>query len=247
MAGEKQLRAGGEKGGKGIVRMQAVIIAGGLGTRLRPLTLEIPKSMVMVNGRPFIEHKILLLKKYGVNDFLFCIGYLGEHFEKYFLDGSKLGVKIKYSVEKTPLGTGGALKNAEEKLEDNFIAINGDTYLPIDYKKLMDFYCEKKKNVIVLYDNHEKIAENNITLGKDCLVSAYNKDSSAGMKYVDAGVCVFNKSVLSHIPQGKKVSLEKEIFPKLIEQKQLAGYVTNQRFFDMGTPERLKKTEEFLR
>jgi mannose-1-phosphate guanylyltransferase len=228
--------------------MQAVVMAGGLGTRLRPVTLKIPKPMVLVNGRPFIEHQILLLKKNGIRDFLLCVGYLADRFVEHFGDGKKLGVNVRYSVECEPLGTGGALKNAEKMLEEDFLYVNGDTYLPIDYKKLVEFYMEKKKKgVIVLYDNRVKIAENNISLGGDGLVAGYSKKSAAGMDYVDAGVCLFNRSVLSLIPEGNAVSLEMETFPRLIEQKQLAGFVTSQWFYDMGTPERLREIEGVLR
>lgn len=228
--------------------MQAVIIAGGLGTRLRPVTLQTPKPMVEVNGRPFIEHQILLLKRNGVKDFILCVGYLAERFVEHFGDGKKLGVNIDYSIEEEPLGTGGALKNAEDKIEDDFLSVNGDTYLPIDYRRLVGFYRKRKrKGVVVLYDNRKKIAENNISLGVDGLVSGYNKNSGAGMNYVDAGVCVFNKSVLSLIPAGRKVSLELEIFPRLIGQRELVGYVTGRRFYDMGTPDRLREIEEILK
>lgn len=228
--------------------MQAVVMAGGLGTRLLPVTLKIPKPMVLVNGKPFVEHQILLLKKNGVRDFVLCVGYLAEKFVEYFGDGGRLGVKIRYSVESEPLGTGGALKNAENMLEDFFLYVNGDTYLPLDYRKLVGFYLEKKKKgVIVLYDNRVKIAENNISLGGDGLVVGYSKKSAAGMDYVDAGVCVFNKSILSLIPENRVVSLEMETFQKLIAQKELAGFVSGQRFYDMGTPERLREIEGVLR
>lgn len=228
--------------------MQAVVMAGGLGIRLRPVTLQVPKPMVCVNGRPFLEHQILLLKRNGVSVFLLCVGYLAEKFVEHFGDGKKLGVNIGYSVEKKPLGTGGALKNVEKKIDENFLLINGDTYLPINYRKLVEFYRDReRKGVVVLYDNRERIAENNISLGDNELISGYDKNSSTGMNYVDAGVCVFNKSVLSLIPRGRRVSLEMEIFPRLIEQKELVGYVTGQRFYDMGTPERLREIEKILR
>jgi len=226
--------------------MQVVILAGGLGTRLRPLTFEIAKSMAPVNGRPFLEHQIKYLKQQGMKKILLCVGYLSEQVVEYFNDGKKFGVEIQYSVEREPLGTGGALKNAEGKIGEEFILVNGDTYLPLDYKRLLDFWKQKKKNVIVAYNNAEKIVGNNMFV-KGGKVLAYSKNSSIGMNSVDAGVYVFNRDVLSFIPKNKKVSLETEIFSKLIEQKQLAGYVTSQRFYDMGTPERLKKMEEILK
>jgi len=228
--------------------MQAVFMAGGLGTRLRPITLDTPKPMIRVNGRPFLEHQISFLKKQGIKEFLLCVGYLHEKVVEHFGDGRGLGVGIQYSVEDKPLGTGGALKNAENKIEQVFMVLNADTYLPIDYPKLVGFYRKKKKKaVMVLYDNHEKLMVNNARLGGDGLVQAYNKESSEGMTHVDAGTYLFNKRVLSLIPAGREVSLETEVLPKLIEGKELAGYVTGQRFYDMGTPERLRETEEVLR
>lgn len=228
--------------------MQSVIVAGGLGTRLRPITYEVPKSMVRVNGKPFLEHQIQRLESGGIKTLLLCIGYLGEQIREYFGDGSRFGVNIKYSVEEKPLGTGGALKNAEKELEKEFILLNGDTVTQVDYKKLMEIHKSSgKTGLVLLYDNSERIAANNISLGKDGLVTAYSKKSSIGMTHVDAGVYVFNKKVLSLIPKNRKVSLEAEIFPKLIKQKELLGCKTKQRFYDMGTPERLKKMEEILR
>ena len=117
--------------------MQVVILAGGLGKRLRPVTEQIPKVMVTVNGKPFLQHVLELLKSQEITDIVLCIGYLGEQVKACFGKGESLGLVIKYSEEKGKLlGTGGALKQTQDLLEDYFLVLNGDTYLPIDYNEL---------------------------------------------------------------------------------------------------------------
>ncbi|MFH1386999.1 MAG: sugar phosphate nucleotidyltransferase, partial [bacterium] len=138
--------------------MQAVILAGGAGTRLRPLTLNTPKPMIEVNGQPFLSYIVNQLKGVGVTDFVFCVGYLADKFQAYFGDGGRFGVKIVYSVENGFMGTGGALKNAESLLQDEFLVLNGDTYLPIDYNEVINaFRASGRTALLVIYNNQKKI------------------------------------------------------------------------------------------
>ena len=214
--------------------MQAVILAGGLGTRLRPVTHKVPKPMVEVNGKPFLEYLILLLKKNGIDDIVLLIGHLGEQIKGYFGDGSKFGVNIKYSVEEELLGTGGAIKNAESLLNDVFLVLNGDTYLDTDYSALISSF-KGSLGVVVVYKSEDKEV-NNIRLNKN-LVAEYKKGSP--LDFADAGVQIFKKDILKLMPAGK-VSLETEIYPKLIKQKQLRAFVTENKFYDIGTFKRLE-------
>ncbi|MFC1511177.1 NDP-sugar synthase [Candidatus Margulisiibacteriota bacterium] len=241
---------------------QAVILAGGAGTRLWPLTIETPKPMIEVNGKPFLLYIIEELKKYDIKNFVFCVGYLADHFKDFFGDGQKFGVHIVYSIEKNFIGTGGALKLAVDQLADEFFVVNGDTYLPIDYSKVYDkFASAAKTGLLVLYNNQEKIAEPNISVGPADNVTAYvkkeelkqgdrkivpQKNKQAPCKYVDAGVQVFSKSVLDLIPDRAFVSLEVDIFPELIARNDLTAYVTDQRYYDLGTPERLEFIKQVL-
>ena len=228
--------------------MQCVFLAGGLATRLRPLTYKIPKFLVPINGRPFLHYQLELVKSYGISNILILTGYLGKQIEDYLGDGSKLGLGISYSYEENPLGTGGALKKAETMLEDAFLVINGDTYLDFDYKGLIDyFYTQAKIGVLTVYPNSEKIAPNNVKINAANLVIAYSKKSNAAMNCVDGGVMVLKKEITNFIEAGKKVSLEENIFSKLIENKELSAYPVNQRFYDMGTFEGLKLLEEILK
>jgi len=227
--------------------MQVVILAGGLGTRLRPLTYKIPKAMVPIKGKPFLEHQLKILKNNGLNDIVICIGYLGEEVKKYFGNGEKWGLNIEYSFEREPLDTGGAIKNAEDRLENEFLALYGDTFLDINYKDLISYSRKKAKlGTIVVFKNKPKIFKNNIEINDKKEVIAYNKTEEDKANCVDAGVEIFKKNILKLIPSNKVVSLEKDIYPILIEKRELIAYLTNHRFYDIGTFEQLKKINQIL-
>ncbi len=231
--------------------MQAVILAGGLGTRLKPITETIPKPMVPVAGVPYLVHQLRLLAKQGVGDIVLLTGYLGEQIEDYFGDGSSLGLKIRYSQEKQPLGTAGALRLAASLLAPDFLLIYGDSYLPIHYPDVLNLLrAGGHTGVAVLYDNsiEDTSVRNNIATDENLIITIYEKNSSRNdLKYVDAGVLAFERSVLDFIPPSpERVSLEEEVFPRLIARRQMAGFVTAQRFYDIGTPERLETIEALL-
>jgi NDP-sugar pyrophosphorylase family protein len=228
--------------------LKAVILAGGRGERLRPLTDGVPKPMLKIKGKPFLGHQLELLKRNNITDILLCVGYLKETIIDFFGDGRRFGLKIEYSVEDGFLGTAGALKQAQGQLSGDFILLYGDSYLPIDYGALADFWLECRcSGLVVCYDNTLSIAKNNIYMDTDGRINSYNKrnpDSRAN--YVEAGVSVLKKEILQFIPEAKPVSLEEEIFPVLIKKQQLMGYPTGQRYYDIGTPERLRDIEGVL-
>ncbi|MBI5206283.1 MAG: nucleotidyltransferase family protein [Candidatus Firestonebacteria bacterium] len=228
--------------------MQVVILAGGIGTRLRPLTYKIPKPMVVINNKPFLEYQLAYIKSFNLKKILLLVSYLGDQIEAYFGNGSNFGLNISYSYEKTPLGTGGALKNAEDKLEDNFFLLNGDTFLPINLNEVKEnFLKNNKSGIITVYDNSEKIVKNNITIDHLNFVMDYNKEISSDKTHVDAGVLILKKEVLELISENKVCSLEKEIYNKLIEKKELVGFCTTQRFHDIGSFEELEIARKVLK
>ncbi len=230
--------------------MQAVILAGGLGTRFRPLTLNTPKSMIPVEGRPYLEYQLRYLKSYNITEILLCTGYLGECIQDYFSDGQSMGLRIKYSYEKNPLGTGGALKNAMDQLDDCFFLIYGDSFLPINYYSLEECFSKAEKSLLmVLYDNeNDTTVTNNVSLNEDGMVTQYKKDSAnSKLKYVDAGVMVLKRDIMKLITPEQVVSLEEEIFPDLIDRQECAGFITQERFYDIGTPNRLEHFELYLK
>ena len=221
--------------------MQVVILAGGLGTRLRPITETIPKPMVLINGKPFLEYQLEMLKKNGFEDFILCTGYLGEKIEEYFGNGQKMGMQIKYSKENEPLGTGGALKNAEKLLENEFVLIYGDSFLPMDYKSLIaDFNESKKLAMPVVFKNSPKIVLNNMEVSKTGEVLHYDKKNQGRSNYVEAGVHILQKDVLNFVPENSAFSLEEELLPVLIKKGELNAHITDKRFYDIGTFDRLK-------
>ncbi len=228
--------------------MQAVILAGGKGRRLMPITRTIPKSMVCVHGEPFLLYQLRLIKPFGFKDILLLVCYLNDYIEGYFGDGAKFGLNIRYSYEENFLGTAGALKNAQQKLADEFLLLNGDTYLNIDYPELIKhFHIYNKLAVVTVYDNPEKIAIDNIVIDESGFVTGYNKQGSSGMTHLDAGAMVFKKGILDLIPKDKACSLEEGLFIELINMRQLKAFTTNQKFYDIGSPAGLKEIEGILR
>ena len=236
--------------------MQAVILAGGLGTRMRPITETIPKPMIAVAGKPFLQHQLELLRGAGIERTLLLVAYLGEQIQEYFGDGAKFGCKVSYSFEASPLGTGGALKNAEAQLQDCFVLVNGDTYLAIDYRALLKQFAEVncsalivayEKPVTVLQDILASILSNNLDVNSDRVVTAYRKRNPEGLSHIDAGVIVLKKEILGGLRAGQKCSLEEEIFPSLIARGEMRAWVTHEPFYDMGSPAGLAALEEKLK
>ncbi|MCK5039242.1 MAG: NTP transferase domain-containing protein [Thermoplasmata archaeon] len=226
---------------------QVVILCGGLGTRLKDVSKDIPKSMMPIGDRPFLEIQVSQFKHYGITRFLFLTSHLHEVIEDHFGDGSKFGVQIEYSTEPEPLGTGGALALAEDKLDDVFYLTNGDTILPIDPTLLDEgFHKQKCLGFITIYDNHEKVANKNAIIDDHGQVLLYSKLTSLPeMTGVEAGLSVFDKKILK-ICKKDNYSLEMEVFPKLINNGRLFGLKTSQRFYDIGTPERLELARSVL-
>lgn len=230
--------------------MQAVILAGGLGTRLKLVTQQVPKVMVPVNGKPFLLHLLELLESQGINDVILCIGYKGEQIKNFFGDGNRFGLRICYSEEEGELlGTGGALKQAQGLLDRHFFVINGDTYLPISYGDIESYFTRcGKKALMVVYDNKEDTSvKNNVELNGNLIVIRYEKGKSdPDLMHVEAGVLVLSREALDFIEKVHSVSLEAGLYPILIKQRELAAYITKQRFYDIGTPAQLETFEEYL-
>ncbi len=229
--------------------MQAVILAGGLGTRLRPLTYETPKPMVDVLGKPFLAHLVEMLKERGFDHFVICSSYKSEVIRDYFGNGKKFGVKIDHSVEASPLGTAGAIKNALFYLQPSFFVINGDTYLDIDYAMIeQNFQMVDKPAMMVLYEGDE-ITErvDNVEIDGSGVVTAFNKGQDANSKYGWAGVLLLRKRFVENWLGRSRLMLEDDIFPKLIKDKDMGSCVINEKYYDIGTMDKLRDFERYLR
>jgi len=226
--------------------MIALILAGGIGERLRPITNNIPKPMVPVNGKPFLQYHIEELKRAGIKDIILCTGYLSNKIQEYFGDGSKFGVQINYSVEKKPLGTAGAIKNAEKYANNTFLVLNGDSYLKLDYNKLINFHKSKKaKLTIALLEIKDTRRYGLVNIDKEGKILSFDeKTNNTKGKLINGGIYIVEPNILKVIPGLIKVSLEKEIFPKLIKQGNVYGFVVNNYFIDIGTKESYIKAQK---
>jgi N-acetyl-alpha-D-muramate 1-phosphate uridylyltransferase len=225
--------------------MQAAILVGGLGTRLGPMTQSVPKPMVVVAGKPFLEHEIGLLKRRGIRDFVLCVGYLGEKVEAHFGDGGRLGVRVRYSYDGPKLlGPAGALKRAEPLLEELFFVTYGDAYLRADYRGMMRaLVASGKLGAMAVYENHNKYGKSDVALSEG-LVVRYDK-KGGGMEWVNFGVSALRKRALSLIPPGRECG-EEEFYGELIKRRELVAFPVGDRFYEIGTPDSLKEFERFI-
>ncbi len=227
---------------------QAVILAGGVGERLRPLTYTTPKPMVPVNGRPYLEYLVELLKKNGISEIVLLVGYLHEKIIDYFGDGSDFGINIKYSIGDVSFETGKRIKDAESLIHEHFLLMYCDNYWPLDLKRLTELYNRNKTAVIVtVYTNKDSITRNNVYVDDKGYVVKYDKSrKDKDLNGVEIGFFIIDKDVLGLMP-GNNFSFEQEILPKLIKKRQLSGYLTDHRYYSIGSPERLALAERFLK
>lgn len=237
--------------------MKAVILAGGLGKRLRSIVADRPKPMVEIDSKPFLEYQIDFIKKFEIKELILCVGHLHEWIMEYFGNGRSRGIDIKYSIEKEPLGTAGALKNAESYLKGPFLMLNGDSYFDVNLTRLLRFHLKKKMDgsnclgTILLTRTESTKDYGTVELGADNEIltfaeKAENKNGSSGL--VNAGIYVLESELLKLISANKKTSLEQEIFPLAISQNHpLYGLQSDGFFVDIGTPEGYRTFMNHLR
>lgn len=233
--------------------LRVLILVGGLGERLKPITYTIPKPMVKINGKPFLEFKIEHLKSFGLKNIVLCVGHLSNVIENYFQDGKKFGVNINYSYEKELLGTGGAIKNAQKFIDEEFIVMNGDTYIPINFEELIDFHKNQKNSLTMVVSIASNPTQQELVEIENNKISKIYKRNTEEHKIhldnnknplINAGIYIMRKEILEIIPSNKKVSLEQEIFPKLIGR--MSGFFYEGYNKDLTTIEDCKKIEQNL-
>ena len=228
--------------------MKAIIVAGGRGERLKPITNNIPKPMVKVSGQPILLHIINLLKKHGINDFIIALCYLPNVITKFFGDGSKFGINITYTYEDLmkPLGTAGAISLAKNLISETFIVTYADILRDLDIKKMINFH---KKNqafaTINLYRRVSKGAKSMVILNKNKRVIKFierpNKnDLQDEYIWVNGSFYIFEPEIFNFIPDNKKFDFGADVFPKLLEaKKNIYAYPTTGYFVDIGNLEKL--------
>ena len=226
----------------------AAILAGGLATRLRPETDEIPKALLQVAGQPFLAHQLRLLRAAGIRKLVLCVGYRGKMIERGFRDGRQLGVELSYSFDGPELlGTGGAIKKALPLLGKKFLVLYGDSYLPIDYAApTRVFLASAKLGLMTVFRNEGRWDASNVWFD-DGVIKSYNKKQrSPDMRYIDYGLGVFDKEAFTGWPANKAFDLA-DVYRDLIAKKELAGHEVTQRFYEIGSPEGLAELDAMLR
>jgi len=228
--------------------LPVAILAGGLATRLRPITEKIPKLLIEVAGEPFFSHQIRLLKKAGLTRLVLCVGYLGEKITELYGDGSKWGVQIEYSFDGNKLlGTGGALIRARPKLGDTFYVLYGDSYLPIDYQAVGEFFLKSNRlGLMTVYENHGHYDTSNVQFEAGEIKVYDKKNKTPQMHHIDYGLGVFRAAAFDGFPRDTIVDLA-EVQKSLVLKKQLAGYEIKERFYEIGSPEGLNELDALLR
>ncbi len=223
--------------------MKAVILIGGEATRLRPLTCNTPKAMVPVLNTPFLEHVIHYLSQHQVTEITLAQSQRQQSINNYFKDGSQFGVRLNYTVEDTPLGTAGAVKNAEKYLDETFLVLNGDIYTDLDITAMMEFHRDRKARVTIAltpvddptsYGLVETNAQDRITrfLEKP-------KRSEITTNLINAGIYILEPDALAHIPPQANFSFERELFPLLLAgDEPVFAYLSSAYWIDIGTPEK---------
>jgi len=227
--------------------VQAAILAGGLGTRLRPLTEMVPKAMAEVNGRPFLEYELELLRSHGVDDIVLCVGYKGEKIRDHFGEGKRFDVRIRYSSEgERLLGPIGALKMAEGLLGKSFFVTYGDAYLRLDYRRMMGGLLEGDEPAIMaVYHNEGRHGKSDVVV-RDGMVVMFDKVGGVpGMDWINFGVTAMKKEALKSVVRGRTCD-EQAFYGALARERKLRAFEVQDRFYEIGSEKSLDEFRSFV-
>ncbi len=223
---------------------KAVLLIGGKGTRLRPLTYKIPKALLEVQGKALTEHLFDLFKKYSIRDVVLCVGYLKDKIKEHFGDGSKFGVNITYVEENEPLGTAGPLKLGKNYLNESFIASNGDELKNINIARMFRLHKRKDALATIALTTVDDPTQYGVArLDGSRIIKFVEKPSNPPSNLINAGFYIIEPEVLDMIPKGFSM-LEKDVFPKLAKMGRLRGFPFAGQWFDVGNMERYKLAEK---
>jgi NDP-sugar pyrophosphorylase family protein len=227
--------------------LTVAILAGGLATRLRPVTETVPKSLLVVNGEPFAIHQLRLLRLKGIKRVVMCVGHLGELVQRAIGDGSSLGLQVDYSFDGTVLlGTAGAIAKALPKLGESFFVVYGDSYLPCDYAAVArEFESANVLGLMTVFRNDGKWDRSNVEFEGGKILAYSKTDRNPRMHYIDYGLGVFRAEAFESVMGGEPCDLA-EFYAGLLQRRQLAAYEVKERFYEIGSPEGLRETTEFL-
>jgi NDP-sugar pyrophosphorylase family protein len=220
------------------------LLAGGLATRLRPITMKVPKSMVPVAGEPFIAHQLRLLAGQGIREIVLCVGFLGEQLQDFVGDGSSFGCKVEYSFDgETLKGTGGALRQALPLLGDHFFIMYGDSYLPTSFAPVYDFYLDSGlPGLMTVYRNENQWDTSNVEFIDGRVIRYDKRTPTPDMKYIDYGLGIVRANVFDAWQANDSFDLAL-LYESLVARGQLAGFEVKERFFEIGSHKGLDETD----
>jgi NDP-sugar pyrophosphorylase family protein len=226
----------------------ALILAGGLATRLRPLTETIPKALIDIEGRPFLWHQLQLLKRNGIRRVVLAVGYLGERIQERFGDGSELEMSVDYSFDgPSLLGTAGAIRNALHLLPELFFVLYGDSYLPCDYRSIYAaFISSGRSGLMTVYRNDGLFDTSNVEYDGLRILKYDKTNRTPAMRHIDYGLGAFRRDAFAGLEAGRRCDLV-EVYQALLRNGNLAAFEVRERFYEIGSPEGLRDTAEFLR
>jgi NDP-sugar pyrophosphorylase family protein len=224
------------------------LLAGGLATRLRPITEKIPKVLVPVAGKPFLEHQLALLRNQGLTRVVLCLGHLGEMVRDQFGDGSAHGVRLDYSFDGPRLlGTGGALKQALPLLDDRFFVLYGDSYLTEPFGPVAEFFVRSGQPGCMTVYRNEGLYDTSNVVFENGVIRVYDKSRRLPeMRHIDYGLSLFRRSVFDEWPSDQPFDLA-EVMRRLVDRGQMGGWEVRERFFEIGSHAGLAELEERLR
>ena len=228
--------------------LPVVILAGGLATRLYPVTLTIPKSLIEINNRPFIDHQLELLKEKGISQVILCVGNLGEMIEAHVGKRTQSGLEVQYSYDgEVLLGTGGAIKRASDLLPDTFIITYGDSYLDIDIGSVVQaFHTADLPVLMTVYQNRNEFDVSNIIVKDEIVVRYDKKDRDSAMEYIDFGLIMIQKNVFDLYPSDEPFDLSL-VLSRMAAGGKVAAFDVMKRFYEIGSVQGIKETEEYIR
>ena len=224
--------------------MKAVILAGGLGTRLQPYTKSLPKPMLPLGEKPILEHEIEWIKKNGIKEIILCVSYLWKKIEDYFGDGEKFGIKIEYAISNKPLATAGQLKTAEKFIDGTFVCLYGDSIYNFSLRNMIKQHKKSKSNITMsLYDYKFNLKYGVINTKNNGQVTSWNEKPEFSAK-INIGCYVMEPEVLQLIPKNKMYGMDSVIRKTLAKKKKVESVISKKRFIDIGNKEAYEKTNE---
>jgi NDP-sugar pyrophosphorylase family protein len=224
-----------------------IILAGGIATRLRPVTKNIPKALVNVGGQPFIVHQLRLLYSYGIRRVIISAWYRAEMIREFVGNGSRFGMQVEYVFDgDNPLGTGGAIRMALNLLDGPFFVLYGDSYLPCRYTDIQAFFAaENQPGLMTVYRNQGRWDTSNVEMVEGRILCYDKKNRNPRMEFIDYGLGMFRPEVFASLPEGQPADLA-DIYIKLINEHKLLAYEVKQRFYEVGTFKGLRELDELL-